>query len=254
MSSAVPSTTSNANAREKVILALDVESTDRARVLVEELSDLVGAFKIGLQLFANSGPQFVREMTDQGIKIFLDLKFHDIPNTVAKAGIEAARLGVWMFNVHASGGSEMMTQTLIDVSEFCEKESLERPRMIAVTVLTSSGRQVLDETGLSCEPLDQVLRLAKLTHLSGFDGVVASPLEAPAIRETVDSEGFLIITPGVRPLSATSDDQKRVTTPGAAASNRSDFLVIGRPITGANDRRTAALNIISEIHSALIER
>lgn len=253
MNSAVPITTSRTSAREKLILALDVDSAHDAWELVAELSDLVGGFKVGLQLFTSAGPRFVRELAEKGINIFLDLKFHDIPNTVAKAGIEAAKLGVWMFNVHASGGSEMMTRTFNDVAELCERESLERPQIIAVTVLTSSGQQVMDETGLRCAPHDQVIRLAGLASSSGLDGVVASPLETPAIRESIRSGDFLIVTPGVRPLSATSDDQIRVTTPGTAASNGSDFLVIGRPITGANDRRKAALNIISEMESSLIE-
>jgi orotidine-5'-phosphate decarboxylase len=251
MSSAVIPTRSLNKAKEKIIVALDVDSAEKARELITELSDVVGAFKIGLQLFTAAGPEFVKEVCGRGIRVFLDLKFHDIPNTVAKAGIQAARLGVWMFNVHASGGSEMMQRTLGEVSEISVRESIERPRVIAVTVLTSTSGNGLNECGVQGDLQDQVVRLARLTVASGLDGVVASPIETRMIRESVERRDFLIVTPGVRPDSATLDDQKRVTTPGTAASNGSDFLVVGRPITDSSDPRTAAAAIVAEVNSAL---
>ena len=215
--------------------------------IVEQLRDSVGAFKVGLQLFTSAGPEFVRKLVNTGSRIFLDLKFHDIPNTVAKASVEAARLGVWMFNVHASGGSEMMRLALNEVSEACEREGLERPLIIAVTVLTSSNDGTLKEVGIVNETQSQVLNLAELTAKCGLDGVVASPHEIEPIRARIASKEFVIVTPGIRPLSATQDDQKRVMTPGEAVAIGADHLVIGRPITAAADRVKAVEDIIREM-------
>lgn len=215
--------------------------------IVDELKNEVGAFKVGLQLFTSAGPEFVKKLVNTGAKIFLDLKFHDIPNTVAKASVEAARLGVWMFNVHASGGGEMMRQALAEVGEVCEKERLERPLIIAVTVLTSSNNETLKEIGVAAETQPQVLRLAELTSKCGLDGVVASPLEIEPLRARIASNEFVIVTPGIRPSSATQDDQKRVMTPGEAVSVGADHLVIGRPITAAADRIKAVKEIIREM-------
>jgi orotidine-5'-phosphate decarboxylase len=241
----------NSQAGERIIVALDVDSTTEALKIVDELRDRVGAFKVGLQLFTSAGPSFVKDLTTRGIKIFLDLKFHDIPNTVIGAGIEAARMGVWMFNVHASGGSEMMRRTAGEVAEVCERESLPRPKMIGVTVLTSSSDSILDETGIERNALEQVLRLSRLTNDSGLDGVVASGLETAAIRKEIGRNEFLIVTPGVRPGSGTNDDQMRVITPGAALRAGADHLVIGRPITKAEDRSAALDEILLEIaHTA----
>ena len=233
--------------KDKIIVALDVESADQARSIVAELSDSVGAFKIGLQLFTAEGPRFVRDLVERGAKIFLDLKFHDIPNTVAKASVEAARLGVWMFNVHALGGSEMMRRTAEEVANVCERESIAKPKVIAVTVLTSSNNETLAETGVTGETESQVLRLAELTAKCGLDGVVASPQEIRAIRASVLSNDFLIVTPGIRPSNATNDDQKRVMTPAEAVSEGANYLVIGRPITAARDRAKAVEDIITEL-------
>jgi orotidine-5'-phosphate decarboxylase len=210
---------------ERIIVALDVETPAEARLLLSELRDKVGAFKIGLQLFAAAGPEFVREVAASGVKVFLDLKFHDIPNTVAKAGVEAAKLGVWMFNVHAVGGSEMMKRTANDVAEFCNKNGVAKSLIIGVTVLTSSNADTLNETGF--------------TKMSGLDGVVASPREVVAVREAVEDKSFVTVTPGIRPIAATTDDQRRVTTLRDAIANGSDYVVIGRPITQANDRVAA---------------
>ncbi len=235
------------NVRDRIIVALDVDSAEEARAIARELNGIVGAFKIGLQLFTSEGPRFVREITESGVKIFLDLKFHDIPNTVAKASVEAAKLGVWMFNVHAYGGSEMMKQTVAEVNEKCEREKIDRPLIIAVTVLTSSSKDTLSETGVVNEVEEQVVSLARLASEYGLDGVVSSPNEVVAVRNTVLNPAFLIITPGIRPNLATLDDQKRVTTFGQALANGSDYVVIGRPITRAKDRIEAVERIVAEV-------
>ncbi len=237
------------DAKERIIIALDVDTADAARGLVNELKGQAGAFKIGLQLFAAAGPSLVREFTTADHRIFLDLKFHDIPNTVAKAAVEAARLGVWMFNVHAAGGSEMMQRAFGEMSAACEREDLTRPLMIAVTVLTSSGPETLAETGTDAEVDRQVARLSGLAARSGLDGVVASAREVRLIRRDVSSE-LLIVTPGVRPDSATNDDQKRVMTPTAAIEAGADHLVIGRPVTAAADRQNALQQILAEVSRA----
>jgi len=235
---------------KRVIVALDVDSADFARDIVSELKSEAAAFKIGLQLFTAAGPDFVRDLARDN-RIFLDLKFHDIPTTVANAGIEAARLGVWMFNVHASGGREMMQRTANEVNELCERESLPRPLVIGVTVLTSSNDRTLREVGLDVTADEQVVRLARLTAESGLDGVVASPLETLAVRDAVGRDDFLVVTPGVRPSSATKDDQKRVMTPGRAAAEGSNYLVVGRPIVQTADRLRALTEIQKEIDEAV---
>jgi orotidine-5'-phosphate decarboxylase len=230
-----------------IIVALDVESAREAKKTIDELRGTGCAFKVGLQLFCAAGASFVRKIVKDDVKIFLDLKFHDIPNTVAKASIEAARMGVWMFNVHASGGGEMMRTTAEQVREVCDRENLTIPHIIAVTVLTSSNRQTLSETGIVETVETQVSRLARLTAECGLGGVVASPLEIVSIRKNVEVENFLIVTPGVRPNFATNDDQKRVNTPGEALAAGSDYLVIGRPILKAPDKTAAMRRILEEI-------
>jgi orotidine-5'-phosphate decarboxylase len=244
MSSAIASQT---NTKDKIIVALDVPTATDAISIVNELKGAVGAFKIGLQLFTSAGPDFVRKLVTWDARIFLDLKFHDIPNTVAKASIEAAKLGVWMFNVHAFGGSEMMRRTVEEVAEACDRESIDKPLIIAVTVLTSSNNDTLKEIGVVNETEEQVLKLAELTAKCGLDGVVASPNEVEPIRARIASNEFRIVTPGIRPSSATFDDQKRVMTPGSAVFKGSDHLVIGRPITSAPDRLAAVAEIIGDI-------
>ena len=236
-----------ANPRDRIIVALDVDSAEKACAIVGELRGHVGAFKVGLQLFAAAGPQLVREFTSSGVNIFLDLKFHDIPNTVAKASVEAARLGVWMFNIHASGGSHMMKQTAAEVDEACGRENLTRPLIIGVTVLTSANVYTINEVGVAGDIESQVVRLARLASTSGLDGVVASPQEVTAIRNAVSDRDFMTVTPGIRPLSATDDDQKRVTTFGRAMASGSDYVVIGRPIVQAKDRLAAVEQIIAEV-------
>lgn len=238
--------------KNRIIAVLDVDSADIAREIVAELRDDVGAFKIGMQLFTAAGPIFVRELADSGIRVFLDLKYHDIPNTVACASVEAARLGVWMFNMHALGGREMMSTAVKAVDDVCEREGVRRPLMIGVTILTSADQGSLNEVGISHDVADEVLRLAQLTAECGLDGIVASPHEVKMIREVLGPD-FVVVTPGIRPETepgrdfATSDDQKRVTSPSSAVAAGSDFLVIGRPILSAPDRRDAVRRIVEEI-------
>lgn len=233
--------------RNKLIVALDVESAGEARRLVNTLRGIVGMFKIGSQLFTAAGPQLVREIVESGERVFLDLKFHDIPNTVATAGVEAARLGVSIFNVHAAGGSEMMRRTVAAVAETVDREKLRRPAIIAVTVLTSSNSNTLREIGLSADVHDVVRRLTLLAEASGIDGVVASPLELGIVRAAVTKTGFIVVTPGVRPAGFAHGDQKRVTTPREAILAGADYLVVGRPILESPDPARAAQAIIDEM-------
>jgi orotidine-5'-phosphate decarboxylase len=235
--------------KEKIIVALDVETVAEARSIIDEISGEVGAFKIGLQLFTAAGASFVREVVGQNIRLFLDVKFHDIPNTVAKASVEVARLGVWMFNVHASGGGEMMRRTVENVREVCDRENLAPPKIIGVTVLTSANRETLREVGIVKEIDSQVVNLARLTAKCGLDGVVASPLEVETLRRSIEKQDFLIVTPGIRPSFATNDDQKRVMTPKEAMSQGADYLVIGRPITAQDDKLAAVRKILEEIET-----
>ncbi len=234
-------------AADRLIVALDVDSAAKARNVVAELEGHVNTFKIGLQLFSAAGPKLVEEFVEAGKRIFLDLKFHDIPNTVAKAGIEAARMGVWMFNVHASGGAEMMRAVAGEVAEFCGGGNYVRPHIIGVTVLTSSSVGALSEIGLEPNVDGQVARLARLTADAGLDGVVASAREMQIIRRSVEDRKFLVVTPGIRPDSGTNADQKRVMTPGAAIAAGADHLVVGRPILDAAYRAGAARSILNEI-------
>lgn len=240
---------SPANAAKRVIIALDVDNTSSASDIVDQCGVFGVGFKVGLQLFTNAGPSFVAKLAESGHRVFLDLKYHDIPNTVAKAAVEAARLGVWMCNVHALGGSEMMKRAVAEVTEAAEREGIDKPKMLAVTVLTSSDQTVLSELGIQSSVDDQVLRLAILAKESGMDGVVASAREASVIRRNLGGD-FLLVTPGIRPANATNYDQKRVTTPVDALAAGADYLVIGRPITDAADR-TAELNkILKEIENS----
>ena len=243
----MPAASPAPGARERIIVALDVETAGEAREIVAELGGQVGAFKVGLQLFTAAGPEFVRELTRAGNKVFLDLKFHDIPNTVARASVEAARAGVWMFNVHALGGSQMMRQAVDETKSVCAAEGLETPLIIGVTVLTSSNERTLQETGVKGPVNERVSSLAHLSFDCGLDGVVASPLEVAAVREAVPDRGFLTVTPGIRPKHATTDDQKRVTSFREAIANGSDYVVVGRPIVQAPNRSEALKQMIDEV-------
>ena len=241
----------NSTAKDRLIVALDVSTEHRARDLVESLRGIVGMFKIGSQLFTEAGPKIVSEIATSGNGVFLDLKFHDIPNTVSLAAAAATRLGVSIFNVHASGGLEMMRRTADIVSEVAAKEGLKRPSVIAVTVLTSSDATMLSEVGIGSEPETLVRRLSLLAEASGMDGVVASAHEVGIVRSAVKRPGFLIVTPGVRPSGAVQDDQKRVMTPAQAIRAGADYIVVGRPITGAKDPIESAGQILDEMESGL---
>jgi orotidine-5'-phosphate decarboxylase len=238
------------DAQRRLIFALDVDSFDAARAWVGCLQGQVGAFKIGKQLFTRCGPEVVRMVRDLGGDVFLDLKYHDIPNTVAMAGVEALRLGVWMFNVHALGGPEMMARLVAEVDKVCPRGTPGRPLLIAVTILTSATEATLQAVGIDRPVSDMVPRLARLAQAAGMDGVVASPQEVGLIRQACGRD-FAIVTPGVRPADASLDDQQRVMTPGAALQAGADYLVIGRPISAAADPAAAAARILAEMRSAL---
>lgn len=234
--------------RKKLIVALDVSTLEQARRLVAELHDLAGMFKIGLELFCSHGPRAVEIVREQGGDVFLDLKYHDIPNTVAGAARAAVRMGVAMFNLHAAGGAEMLRAAAEAVRQ--EGAAGEGPKLLGVTVLTSLGAgQLRDEVGLVRPPEEQVLFWAGQARDCGLAGVVASPLEIRQIRRQF-GEGFLIVTPGIRPAGAGPDDQKRVSTPGEALRAGADYLVVGRPITTAPDPRQAALDVLAEMEAA----
>jgi len=213
----------------KVIIALDTTDEQKALELVKLLKHKVSVFKVGLELFCSQGPVIVNKINDLGCKVFLDLKFHDIPNTVAGAARAALSTGAFMFNVHASGGREMMRKVreTVDSAELPEK-----PIVIAVTVLTSLDESDLNDINISKSPLEQVKTLALLTKESGLDGVVASPREITAIRE-VAGQDFVIVTPGVRPVWAQAGDQKRIMTPAEALDAGASYIVVGRPVTAA---------------------
>jgi len=233
--------------KDKICLALDVDNEKKAFELVEELKDYVGVFKVGKELFTSVGPDIVKGINNIGGKVFLDLKYHDIPNTVAKAGEAATELGVFMFNIHASGGKAMMEATIEAVRNKATALGRTRPLIIAVTILTSIDQETLNkEVKIAGDVKDQVVHLAKLAQEAGLDGVVCSPQEIKAIREACGKD-FVIVTPGVRPDWSTADDQKRITTPKQAIEAGADYLVIGRPIRNANDRVAAAKRILEEI-------
>lgn len=216
--------------KSKLIVALDVDSLDRARSLIRDLRAEVEIFKVGSQLFTLAGPPIVAFITEQGKKCFLDLKFHDIPNTVAKAVESAATLRMFMLTIHASGGAEMLRAAASIPG---------RPRLLDVTVLTSMAGDVRSEA----------LRLAKLSKECGLDGVIASPHEIRPLREALGKE-FLVVTPGIRPTGAKDGDLKRVMTPGDAITAGADYIVVGRPIIAANDPAAAARRVIEEMMSA----
>ncbi|WP_316347115.1 orotidine-5'-phosphate decarboxylase [Desulfuromonas acetoxidans] len=235
--------------KDRLIFALDVDSYDEARQWVRILADEVGMFKVGKQLFTRCGPQIVDMIRQAGGGVFLDLKYHDIPNTVAKAGIEAARMGVQMFNVHALGGGKMMRTMVDEVREAAVKEGFSVPITLAVTILTSSSEEDLRQVGIDLPVTQMVPRLASLARESGLHGVVASAQELPLIRQACGGD-FVVVTPGVRPATAARDDQQRVMTPGEAISAGSDYLVVGRPISKADDPVLAARSIVAEMTEA----
>lgn len=234
---------------EKLIIALDVETSSQALGLVKQLHGVAGMFKVGSQLFTSAGPQIVRDILGHDSKIFLDLKFHDIPHQVAGAARSAAELGVSLFTIHASGGSEMMQRAVEAVNEVAAKGGV-RSKILAISVLTSIDEAILSQIGVTSTPEESVLRLVKLAEAAGVDGVVASPQEIESIRRTASSPHFLIVTPGIRPSINEKGDQKRVATPAAAIAAGASYLVVGRPITGAADPLAAAHRIVAEMEEA----
>ena len=243
----------DAHPRSSLIVALDFDSLSTALKFAEQVADLVGMFKIGKQLFTSAGPEAVRQVAKLGSGIFLDLKYHDIPNTVAGAVLAAAALpGVQLVNIHALGGSAMMQAAVQAISAGVPMGE-DRPRLLAVTLLTSMDKNAMREVGIGGTPLARVLQLAKLAKKNGVDGVVASVQEAKAIRKACGRE-FLIVTPGVRPkeknANGKKDDQARTATPREAIKAGADFMVVGRPILAAADPRAAAAEIVEEIAAA----
>lgn len=227
-----------------VVVALDFEQKAAALNLVSQLDPALCRLKVGKEMFTHFGPQFVQELHARHFDVFLDLKFHDIPNTVAKAVKAAADMGIWMVNVHASGGSKMMHAARESLVSFGK----DKPLLIAVTVLTSMEQADLTELGITLSPAQQVLRLATLTQQSGLDGVVCSAQEATLLKQQFGQQ-FCLVTPGIRPLSSAKDDQKRVMTPSQALLAGVDYMVIGRPITKA-EQPLAALNaIVQELNN-----
>lgn len=228
----------------KIIVALDYADSASALNLVNQLDPSLCKLKVGKELFTAAGPQFVEKLVAKNFQVFLDLKFHDIPNTVSKACEAASNLGVWMLNVHASGGTAMMQAAL----EGVDKSKQSPPYLIAVTVLTSMSEENLHEIGIENNIENQVLKLAKLTQLAGLHGVVCSALEARLLKQQ-SPENFLLITPGIRPTSASKDDQTRILTPTQALTSGASYLVIGRPITQAAKPIDALISINHEIQA-----
>ena len=239
------------DAKDKLIVALDVENANQALKLFDSLRDSVGMFKIGMQLFTAAGPDIVRQIVSRSGKVFLDLKYHDIPNTVATAAIEATRLGVTLFNIHAFGGGEMIKRTTDAVAEVAARESLAKPKVLAVTVLTSIDQETLNQIGIDDEPKAIVSRMAKLARDAGVDGVVASAQEIKIVRESIAQPDFLIVTPGIRSATDAAHDQRRTLTAAEAIRAGADYLVIGRPILRAADPVCAAQDLVNEIDEAL---
>jgi orotidine-5'-phosphate decarboxylase len=232
---------------DRLVIALDVENDEEALGLVTDLNGSVGMFKVGHQLFTAYGPDIVRRIVGMGGRVFLDLKYHDIPNTVAKASAEAVKLGVSMFNVHSLGGLDMMKAAATAAKEAAEKHGLPLPIVLAVTVLTSMDEMSLrKELKITRSLQREVAHLARMAQRAGMHGVVASPQEIKMLRRTVRGK-FVILTPGVRPAWAAKDDQKRIMTPGEAVKTGADFIVVGRPVLKAPDRKAAVQRILEEI-------
>ena len=221
--------------REKLIIALDVPDSEYALELVDKFGEQIEIYKVGLELFTSAGPRIIKELHKRNKRVFLDLKFHDIPNTVSKAAVAAARLGVYMFNVHASGGFDMMKMCRDSVVELCLKENLQKPKILGVTVLTSMAQQALkDELGIEHSLNTHVRHLSALALKAGLDGVVASGHEASKIKNHC-GKGFIIVTPGIRPSWHPPDDQHRTMTPKQALREGADYIVMGRSILNYSD-------------------
>jgi len=241
-------------ATDRLVLALDVDNDQEALGIVSELKESVGMFKVGHQLFTAYGPDIVRRIIGMGGRVFLDLKYHDIPNTVAKASSEAVKLGVSIVNVHALGGLDMMKASAESVRETALRFGLPSPIVLAVTILTSMDEKNLrKELKITRSLQREVSHLARLAQRAGMHGVVASPQEIKMLRRAVRGQ-FVILTPGVRPDWAGKDDQKRTMTPGEAVAAGADYIVVGRPVLKAADRHAAVGKILEEIQSSLISK
>ena len=227
----------------RVIVALDYDDKANALAFVEQLDPSLCRLKVGKEMFTLFGPEFVRQLVDKGFDVFLDLKFHDIPNTVAKACRAAAELGVWMVNVHASGGREMMKAAKAAIAASSNPDT----KLIAVTVLTSMDKQQLNEVVDDVTPDQQVMKLASLTREAGLDGIVCSAQEAMALRQVFDDD-FLLVTPGIRPIGSDAGDQKRIMTPTEAIENGVSYLVMGRPITQSDEPK----RVLEDVNASLV--
>jgi len=229
--------------KSQIIVALDTPHRDRALALVRTLRGQIVLFKVGLELYTAAGPSIVKDLKGLGAEVFLDLKFHDIPNTVARAVAEAARLGVALTDLHLSGGPAMVRRAVDEMGAVCDLDRIRRPALLGITVLTSLGREELAVLGIGRSPEDQVLALAEIGKDAGLDGVVASARELPALRKRFGPD-WILVTPGIRPEGSPADDQVRTLTPREAVEAGADYLVIGRPITGAPDPCGAAREIL----------
>lgn len=248
------------SARERLVLALDVNNFKKAEELVDKLTDYVGVFKIGNQLFTAEGIKVIKMVQEKGGKVFLDLKFHDIPNTVARAAEVVSKLGVYIFDIHTSGGYEMMKAAVEASKKSSFALGISKPLILGVTLLTSINQEILEkEIGIKKSLEEQVVHLAKLAEAAGLDGVVASPWEIKALRAAC-GEGFVILTPGIRPVylcvtgrqaGKSDDDQKRIMTPQEAIKLGADFIVIGRPIINATNPVKASQEILKEMEEVL---
>lgn len=232
----------NSMVDSKVVVALDFDQLSQANNFIDKLDPSLCKLKVGKEMFTHFGPDFVKSLVNKDFKVFLDLKFHDIPNTVAKACIAAADLGVWMINVHASGGPVMMEQAVKGLDSFAQN----RPLLIAVTVLTSMDQAQLTAIGVNATPAQHVLNLAQLSKSSGLDGVVCSAQESSILKQTLGKD-FILVTPGIRPEGSDKGDQIRVMTPKQAILAGSDYLVIGRPVTQSKDPIATLLEINKSI-------
>jgi orotidine-5'-phosphate decarboxylase len=232
--------------RAEVIVALDTASGGRALDLVRGLRGQISMFKVGLELYTAAGPSIIREIKGLGAEVFLDLKYHDIPNTVARAAAEAARLGVAMLDLHLSGGAAMIRRAVDEVEATCALNQIRRPALLGITVLTSLGDESLPALGIQRSAQEQVLALASIGNEAGLDGVVASPRELAPLRSRFGPD-FVLVAPGIRPEGAPADDQVRTLTPREAVEAGADYLVVGRPITGAESPAVAARDILRGI-------
>ena len=235
-------------ARDKLIVALDFNTAEAASQMTDKLRGRVGMFKVGMEAFTSEGPMLARYLVDSGEKVFLDLKFLDIPNTVKGACRAAAKMGVTMLNIHALGGKKMMRAALEGATEGASGDR-SRPLVLAVTILTSLAAEDLEDLGISGPPESAVLRLARMARSEGLDGVVASAREVSALRRECGPD-FVIVTPGIRPVGAAANDQSRTATPKVALDAGASYLVVGRPITGASDPAAAAAAVLEEMQQS----